>query len=232
MSVSREWAMKNNSLSKLFANYSPANWHHLPKLGKDIYTRECAALGALRELYDCDGASAAWIEVQVTGLFLSAANDNTTLLDGLSIFADNFAESASQYKLTELMLFFSRYKAGCYDNSFTTFDPRRIGLAFHKEFLPERERAIGKMVSDKQASDAGRDWYNASEHGGVSSLDFYKNNDLFDTEVVIRKDSEQLRKDLNITEHVGVNGHCVSRLPKEHLLRITKYKESGEILVL
>lgn len=42
------------------------------------------------------------------------------------------------YKLTELMLFFARYKAGKYDNSFSSFDARRIGNAFFKEFVPER----------------------------------------------------------------------------------------------
>lgn len=42
------------------------------------------------------------------------------------------------------MLFFSRYKSGRYDNSFSQFDARRIGNAFFKEFIPERAREISK----------------------------------------------------------------------------------------
>lgn len=232
MNVSREWAEKNSCLSKLFANYSPANWHYLQKLGNEVYTRECAALGALRELYDCDDAPAAWIEVQVTGLFLSSSNANDTLLDGINLFANNFAESVGSYKLTELMLFFSKYKAGCYDNSYSTFDTRRIGLAFNKEFLPERNRAIARIEALQNTQNAGKEWYNPAKNRGESSLEHYRSNDIFDTEIIIRRDSKKLRLELNIVGSVSVNGRCVSRLPKSELMRITKYKENGSILVI
>ena len=112
------WAEKNSCLSKLMQNYSPANWHYLAQIGDKVYLRECAALGALNTLYDNAGAAQSWLEIQITGMFLSSASDNEVLTEGIRLFVDNFTAIASSYKLTELMLFFSRYKAGRYDNSY------------------------------------------------------------------------------------------------------------------
>lgn len=58
------------------------------------------------------------------------------------------------------MLFFSRFAVGRYrGNSWQSFDLRRIGIAFHQEFLPERnlelariERDIQQQVWDKSRS--------------------------------------------------------------------------------
>ena len=47
------------------------------------------------------------------------------------------------------MLFFSRYKSGRYDNSFSQFDARRIGNAFFKEFIPERQKEIDRCEKRK-----------------------------------------------------------------------------------
>lgn len=75
-------------------------------------------------------------------LFGSSSSKDVGVVDGIKIFAQSFASQVKVYKLSELMLFFSRYKAGRYDNSFSQFDARRIGNAFFKEFIPERSNEI------------------------------------------------------------------------------------------
>ena len=224
--------MKNHCLSKLYENYSPNNWKYLPSLGDEVYLRECAALGALPELYGKKRAATSWILTQITAMFLGSSSNSKEMVDGIRLFAQNFTAIAGGYKLTELMLFFSRYKAGRYDNSYVSFDPRRIGLAFNKEFLPERNRAIARIEALQNTTNAGKDWYDPAKNGGRSSLEHYRNNDIFDTEIIIRRDSQNLRQELNIVGSVSVNGRCVSRLPKNKLMRITKYKENGSILVI
>ena len=52
------------------------------------------------------------------------------------------------------MLFFSRYKSGRYDNSFSQFDARRIGNAFFKEFIPERQKEIDRCEKRKIIEEA------------------------------------------------------------------------------
>lgn len=49
------------------------------------------------------------------------------------------------------MLFFSRFAVGRYGgNSWQSFDLRRIGIAFHQEFLPERNLELARIEREKQ----------------------------------------------------------------------------------
>lgn len=97
----------------------------------------CPTLMQYDALYGL-GSSEYWIETQVSGIFGSSSNKEKGVVDGIRIFCQSFAAETKMFKLSELMLFFARYKAGRYDNSFSSFDSRRIGIAFFKEFLPER----------------------------------------------------------------------------------------------
>lgn len=47
------------------------------------------------------------------------------------------------------MLFFARYKAGKYDNSYASFDTKRIGNAFFSEFTKERNRELDKITRER-----------------------------------------------------------------------------------
>lgn len=88
------------------------------------------------------GSSEFWIEVQMSGVFGASSSKEKGVADGIRIFCQSFAAETKGFKLSELMLFFARYKAGRYDNSYASFDARRIGNAFFKEFVPERNREL------------------------------------------------------------------------------------------
>ena len=79
----------------------------------------------------------------------ASSKADKTLADSIGIFANTFAAEVRTYKLSELMLFFARYKAGVYDNSYATFDTRRIGNAFFKEFLPQRAAELAAIERDR-----------------------------------------------------------------------------------
>ena len=51
------------------------------------------------------------------------------------------------------MLFFARYKAGKYDNSYSTFDAKRIGNAFFHEFVKERNNELDRITREKTQHD-------------------------------------------------------------------------------
>ena len=99
------------------------------------------------------GEAANWIDIQVSALFGASSKADKALADSIGIFANTFAAEVRTYKLSELMLFFARYKAGVYDNSYATFDTRRIGNAFFKEFLPQRAQELAAIERDR-ATDA------------------------------------------------------------------------------
>lgn len=133
--------------------YNPKHWEYALKNPNKAYLAECPALIDYDAMYG-EGASADWIYIQVMAIFGSSSNKDKEQVDAIGLFASSFAQEVKVYKLSELMLFFGRYKAGRYDNSFSTFDTKRIGNAFFKEFLPQRASEIDIAERAKAAEES------------------------------------------------------------------------------
>lgn len=148
--ISREWVVKNPEYSDMEKRYSPANWAYVARNEREAYTAECPALGALPDLYGFSDACAMWIDTQLTAMFLSSGSRDATLGESITMFARSFAEQVRPYKLTELMLFFSKYRAGMWDESYIQFSPKRIGNCFFGKFIPERNRMLARIENEAQ----------------------------------------------------------------------------------
>lgn len=221
--ISNQWIQKNRCLSNLLSNYSPANWSFLPQIGDEAYTRECPSIGALDELYQMKGVARMWIDEQVTAMYLMSSSKEN-MRTPISLFASNFSVVAAPYKLTELMLFFSRYAAGMYDNSYSTFNSRRIGVAFHSEFLPQREQDLARLERRKAS--------NIKDEVSKITRNQYEESKDFKTTVKVLKDSDELREKLGIASGLNVNGIGVSFLPKKYIHLIHEYQSKNLITVL
>lgn len=132
--------------------YNPAHWGYTAQHPAKAYAAPCPVLGDMDGLYGT-GTAANWIDLQVSALFGASSKTDKALADSIGIFADTFAAEVRTYKLSELMLFFARYKAGVYDNSYATFDTRRIGNAFFKEFLPQRAQELAAIERKTQTDE-------------------------------------------------------------------------------
>ena len=133
--------------------FCPQRWSYAVSNADAAYTAQVPTLAELDTLYGA-GSSAVWIYHQVSALFGASSSSDTGRVDGIGIFAENFAREARGYKLSELMLFFGRYKAGLYDDSYASFDTRRIGNAFFHGFLPQRRlelERVERIIQQKQA---------------------------------------------------------------------------------
>lgn len=109
-----------------------------------VYTaRQRPTLGAVFEQLGREAAEA-WVAVQLSQIFLTTGSRNMEAGEEINAFAHSFAAAAKPYTLPELQLFFGRYAAGRYDDSYSTFDARRVGMAFHNRFLPERAAEVDK----------------------------------------------------------------------------------------
>lgn len=117
--------------------FSPINWGYAMNNVEKAYKAECPTIYDYSEKFGIEYA-AMWIRSQVMALYGSSSNRDKGVANGIKLFCDSFTAQVKGFKLSELMLFFARYKAGRYDNSFSSFDARRIGNAFFKEFVPER----------------------------------------------------------------------------------------------
>lgn len=105
-------------------------------------------------------------------LYGSSSNSDKGMVDGIKLFAASFSNEASTYKLSELMLFFARYKAGKYDNSYSSFDTRRIGNAFFKEFLPARQIELDRIIKQEEERRIESRRFTAPQ--GYTSLSWYQ----------------------------------------------------------
>lgn len=159
--------MKLPNLSEVEKRFSPVYWGYTSSIPEKAYKAVCPTVSELDELYG-SGSSSYWINVQITALFGSSSNRDVELICGIKLFSDSFASQVGIYKLSELMLFFSRYKAGTYDNSYSTFDTRRIGGAFFKEFLPQRLSELTRI----QREDYNRDIQEKKEQWKKTSVTY------------------------------------------------------------
>lgn len=141
--VNRVWLQKWASHSDVERQFSPAYWGYTAQNPARAYLADCPTLGQYGELYGHDYPGD-WIYLQILALYGASTNREKAVSDGIYLFSTAFAAEVRQYKLSELMLFFARYKAGKYDNSYASFDAKRIGNAFFKEFLKERVHEIDK----------------------------------------------------------------------------------------
>lgn len=135
------------------------------------YSAECPTLREYAGAFGLPHA-AMWVRIQVTQLYGASSNRDKGVSDGIKLFADCFASEVAAYKLSELMLFFARYKAGRYDNSFASFDARRIGNAFFKEFLKERVYEIDKLERARKQQEIEDRKFVPPE--GYTSLSWYQ----------------------------------------------------------
>ena len=147
----KAWLTKIQSHSDVDRIYSPSNWGYVMNNTEKAYTADCPTMYDIFDKFGEDYAEL-WIMGQVLALYGSSSNREKGVADGLKIFAQSFSSQVKAYKLSELMLFFARYKAGRYDNSFASFDARRIGNAFFKEFKPERNYELD-TINRKRVQD-------------------------------------------------------------------------------
>lgn len=151
--------------------FSPAYWGYTAQNPARAYLADCPTLGQYGELYGQDYPGD-WIYLQILALYGASTNREKAVSDGIHLFSTAFAAEVRQYKLSELMLFFARYKAGKYDNSYASFDAKRIGNAFFKEFLKERVHEIDKAERARVQQEIERRRFTPPE--GHSSYSWYQ----------------------------------------------------------
>lgn len=135
-------------------NYSPANWGVVAQSARRAYLWVCPTVGALAPLFG-PRCPVMWLDEQVTHLFLtSQSRDASAAAAQIETFVSSFVGTVAEFKLTEVMLFLARYKAGVYGRSFAAFDVRNVGQTFHHEFVQQRRQELQAIEAE---ATAGRD---------------------------------------------------------------------------
>lgn len=130
-------------------------WAELHATPSRAYNANCPTLKELAMLYDypikisnnsaddITNLAEYWVRMQLVYLFTNSSCKDASLAKTIEPFARSFASEAKDFKLTELMLFFSYYMAGKLndDDSYVTFSTKRIGDAFRK-FRQVRDKQL------------------------------------------------------------------------------------------
>lgn len=143
------WVKKYPTPSQIEQTFSPMQWTFATENPERAYLSDCPSVKQYSLTFG-EKVAEKWIYMQIMALYGSSSNTDRGVADGIRLFAASFAKETAPYKLSELMLFFARYKAGRYDNSYYSFDTRRIGNAFFKEFLPERQRELDRITKEEE----------------------------------------------------------------------------------
>ena len=152
--ISPAWGLKNPTFEAVMRNYSPANWGVVAQSARRAYLWVCPTVGALAPLFG-PRCPVMWLDEQVTHLFLtSQSRDASAAAAQIEAFVGSFVGTVAEFKLTEVMLFLARYKAGVYGRSFAAFDVRNVGQTFHHEFVPQRRLELQAIEAE---ATAGRD---------------------------------------------------------------------------
>ena len=164
LGLTPKWMDQHPSFDHLSARYAKKHWAKIIQVPLRAYTATCPLLGHLDELYGT-GRAEEWVAQQLIELLVTTntqAGEKTW--EAIRTFVASFAVTARAFKLTELMLFFARYKGGLYDSSYITFDVRRIGHTFFHEFLPQRRTELGAVEEKRAAERARRERAARSSH--------------------------------------------------------------------
>ena len=172
--VSKEqavWLTKWKNPSDVERQFSSNNWGYALSNPDKAYLAECPTLVSYEKVYG-EGVSAAWIALQVITLYGASNCKDVGIADGIKLFAQAFAQEVKTYKLSELMLFFARYKAGRYDNSYASFDAKRIGNAFFHEFVKERNNELDRITRQQNQQEIEERSFTPPK--GYSSYSWYQ----------------------------------------------------------
>lgn len=141
-SLTLEWTRKWPCRSELTKAFSPTAC--IPA-SDDIYRCVKANVPTLLQLSEIYGRGfpAKWIQIHISDLFAGSSAKDEELAKGIKEFSYILASAAKNYKLSEMLAFFGLYRIGRYDDSYQSFDKRRIGVAFgrfEKEIAYVREK--------------------------------------------------------------------------------------------
>ena len=164
LGLTPKWMDRHPTYESLSEHYAKKYWADIIQTPLRAYTATCPLLGQLDELYGTERGEE-WVATQLIELLVTSnAQPTTQIYESIRTFVASFAVTARAFRLTELMLFFARYKGGLYDSSFVAFDVRRIGHAFFHEYLPERRTELGRVEEERAAERARRERASRSSH--------------------------------------------------------------------
>ena len=134
--------------SKLMTLFNPHRQVQYCRERERCFFGSAPTVGLVKEAYGPDIAES-WVQIQLTDLSEFTGCREKLSKEQSAELAAIISDEYGHYKLTELMLFFQRFKRCAYGRFYGTVDPMVIMQAL-RAFAAEREAEIARHVADEQ----------------------------------------------------------------------------------
>lgn len=175
---------KYQNLSDFRKVYSSSNWAYVSRNPMKAYLKYNPTLYDLQNAFGDDGEKVVieWVTEQVLGIW--SLNPDTDKTIGLQTYqwARIWVNQNLHFKISELMLFFSRCATGKYDTGYGKMNLQLITKAFNEQFLRDRARELDryeKIRSKKEEDDA--------QQGGITYDEYKSTHSDFDKSGVLAR---------------------------------------------
>lgn len=180
------------TLQRLFDIYSPNHWDRILTSPERAVACPAPLLCELDPHYGAD-TSIRWLTMQLAHTYGLDIDADMKRARAMAAFAREFGALCRRRSLTEMMLFFARFRMGVDGGTFNGFDPRALGHAFNHSFLPalsairrtlsEREREAERRRQSALTPDGGR------RPGAVSREEYEAMTDYDVTLLILRPEA-------------------------------------------
>lgn len=171
---------------------------------KRVFRGSAPTLAMLTDAYG-NRAPISWLRDQLTGLSEFAGVQNKMTQDVVTQLAQTISQTYSFLKVTELMLFFVRYKNGVYGEFYGTVDPMKIGRNLYT-FCQQRQKMLEYYEREEQARQRNLEYEKAKQgademadkikYYGVGPRTMVRHEDLYDGHLTPQQAAEELKRRL------------------------------------
>lgn len=139
--------------------------YYMPANAERCHAGNAPTLYALRDAYDA--AFRVWL-VDLVAYLAQMMGCRDKLFAGQEVFIVNLFLDKGYIKVSELLLFVTKYLAGDYGATYGNLDPQKIGVAFNL-FLQERREALQRI--ENRAKEQARE---KNRQGGISFEEYQR----------------------------------------------------------
>ena len=139
-------------MENLLYLFNPSNQTDYCKNEERCFTGHAPSIVRVARTFG-ENVAETWLAIQLFDLatFTAVKKPNDTFIDYLEI-ARIIIAGYPDFKLTEFMVFFQRFKQGVYGTFYGSFDPMVITRAL-RQFKADREEILGKYADAKAAEE-------------------------------------------------------------------------------
>ena len=222
----KSYLSKYGTAKDFLTRFAPDKQAACAKFPEACVLRDCPTLVDARNMYGQDTAEL-WLAIELRDASEFARTERKPEPFEIDECARTLYSQFYHLKISELLLFFAKFKGGAYGKFYGEVDLLTIGEAMQK-FLKSRRDLISRAEEKERAERAIEE---RTKRGGCCTREEYNGMEQVEIPVRVIVDTPALQEALHPRRH-GVNDDATITIPKDRLADVWKFVENGQISVL